>query len=66
MARFGQGASGFSVTIGATAKVNASFLGIMEYSQIALSTTGTVNWNNAKLRVALALDVTGSMSSSAR
>jgi hypothetical protein len=27
---------------------------------------GTVNWNNAKLRVALALDVTGSMSSSAR
>jgi hypothetical protein len=31
----------------------------MGYSQLALSTAGTVNWNNAKLRVALALDVSG-------
>jgi Flp pilus assembly protein TadG len=62
----GQGASGFTVTIGATATVNASFLGIMGYSQIPISTTGTVNWNNAKLRVALVLDNTGSMSSSGK
>jgi Flp pilus assembly protein TadG len=65
-ASYGQGTSGFAVTIGATAKVNASFLGIMGVSQIPLSTTGTVNWSNAKLRVALALDVTGSMSSSGK
>jgi Flp pilus assembly protein TadG len=63
---YGQGASGFTVTIGATATVNASFLGIMGYSQIPISTTGTVNWNNAKLRVALVLDNTGSMSSSGK
>jgi Flp pilus assembly protein TadG len=65
-ATYGQGNDGFTVTIAATATVNASFLGIMGYSQIPLSTTGTVNWNNAKLRVALVLDNTGSMSSSGK
>jgi uncharacterized protein YegL len=63
---YGSGADGFTVSIGATATVNASFLGIMGYSQIPISTTGTVNWNNAKLRVALVLDNTGSMSSSGK
>jgi Flp pilus assembly protein TadG len=65
-ASYGQGPSGFTVTIGATATINASFLGLMGFSQIPLSTTGTVNWNSAKLRVALALDNTGSMSSSGK
>src|SRR5262249_46539468 len=65
-ATYGQGQSGFTVTIGATATVQTSFLGIWGYSQIPISTTGVVNWNNAKLRVALVLDNTGSMSQSGK
>src|SRR5262245_30260225 len=65
-ASYGQGQSGFTVTIGATATVQTSFLGIWGYSQIPISTTGVVNWNNAKLRVALVLDNTGSMSQSGK
>jgi Flp pilus assembly protein TadG len=61
-ATYGTGQSGFTVTIGATATVQTSFLGILGMSQIPISTTGVVNWNNAKLRVALVLDNTGSMS----
>jgi Flp pilus assembly protein TadG len=61
-ATYGTGQSGFTVTIGATATVQTSFLGILGMSQIPISTSGVVNWNNAKLRVALVLDNTGSMS----
>jgi Flp pilus assembly protein TadG len=55
-------ASGFTVAVTSTATVKVMFLGMMGFSDIPLSTTGTVNWNNAKLRVALVLDNTGSMS----
>jgi Flp pilus assembly protein TadG len=65
-ASYGQGQSGFTVTIGATATVNTSFLGMLGLSQIPISTNGVVNWNNAKLRVALVLDNTGSMSQSGK
>src|SRR5262249_15732633 len=65
-ASYGQGQNGFTVTIGATATVQTSFLGIWGYSQIPMSSSGVVNWNNAKLRVALVLDNTGSMSQSGK
>lgn len=57
---------GFTVQVDATAKVGSTFLNLMGLSQITLTTTGTVTWNNKKLRVALALDNTGSMSSSGK
>src|SRR5262249_25252331 len=57
---------GYIVTVTASATVHASFLGIMGISQIPITTTGTVNWSNAKLRVALVLDNTGSMSQSGK
>ena len=63
---YGQGQAGSTVTIGATATVQTSFLGILGLSQIPISTSGVVNWNNAKLRVALVLDNTGSMSQSGK
>jgi Flp pilus assembly protein TadG len=65
-ASYGQGSSGFNVTIGASATVPTSFLTIWGFSQIPISTTGVVKWNNAKLRVALVLDNTGSMAQSGK
>jgi Flp pilus assembly protein TadG len=60
------GTSGFTVSVSSTATVKATFLGVIGYSNIPLSTGGTVNWNNAKLRVALVLDNTGSMASAGK
>src|SRR5262249_50651412 len=54
-ATYGQGPSGLSVTVNGTAKVNTSFIGLLGFSQIPLTTTGTVAWSNARLRVALVL-----------
>ena len=45
------GTGGFNVAINGTATVNTNFMGMIGYSQIPISTTATVNWNNAKLRV---------------
>jgi Flp pilus assembly protein TadG len=61
-ATYSQGPSGFTVQVDGSAKVNTSFMGLMGLSQIPLTTTGSVSWNNSKLRVALVLDNTGSMS----
>ncbi len=60
-ATYAQGASGSTVTVNGAATVNTSFIGLMGISQIPLTTTGTVSWSNARLRVALVLDNTGSM-----
>jgi Flp pilus assembly protein TadG len=65
-ATYAQGQTGFTVTVGGTATVKTTFMNYMGMSQIPLSTTGTVSWNNAKLRVALVLDNTGSMSQSGK
>ena len=65
-AAYTQAATGFTLKVDATAAVNTVFLGVLGYSQIPLSTTGTVSWSNSKLRVALVLDNTGSMSSSGK
>jgi Flp pilus assembly protein TadG len=65
-AAYTQGQKGFTVTVDGTAKVSTAFMGLMGMSQIPLSTTGTASWNNSKLRVALVLDNTGSMSSAGK
>jgi Flp pilus assembly protein TadG len=61
VATYSSGAQGFNVTVNGTAKVHTNFMGMMGFTQIPLSTTASVTWNNAKLRVALVLDNTGSM-----
>jgi len=62
-ATYSQGANGYSVKVDGTASVATTFMSMLGISQIPLTTTTSVNWNNAKLRVALVLDVTGSMAS---
>jgi Flp pilus assembly protein TadG len=52
---------GFTVTVAGTASVKTSFMNVVGVSQLPITTTGSVNWNNGKLRVALVLDNTGSM-----
>jgi hypothetical protein len=61
-ATYAQGTSGFGVTVNGSASVRTNFMSLVGFSQIPLTTTGSVNWNNSKLRVALVLDNTGSMS----
>jgi Flp pilus assembly protein TadG len=65
-ASYSQGASGFAVTVNGSASVKTAFMGLMGFSQIPISATGKVAWNNAKLRIALVLDNTGSMSQSGK
>jgi Flp pilus assembly protein TadG len=60
-ATYTQGQTGFTIKIDGTATVATTFMGMLGVSQIPLATTTSVNWNNAKLRVALVLDNTGSM-----
>jgi Flp pilus assembly protein TadG len=54
-------ATGSSLTITVTASVKSDFMGIVGISQMNLSSSSTVKWGNTRLRVALALDNTGSM-----
>ncbi len=61
-ASYGQGSSGYTVTVNSSSSETTSFMGLAGVSQIPISTTGSVNWNNSKLRVALMLDNAGSMS----
>jgi Flp pilus assembly protein TadG len=61
-AAYGHSSSGFNVTVTTSANIATTILGALGFSQIPLTTTSTVNWNNSKLRIALVLDNTGSMS----
>jgi Flp pilus assembly protein TadG len=61
VATYSSGAQGFNVTVNGSATVYTNFMGLMGFTQIPLSTTASVSWNNAKLRIALVLDNTGSM-----
>jgi Flp pilus assembly protein TadG len=65
-ASYGQDQNGFTVKVDASASVSTAFMGMVGFSSIPITTTATVNWNNAKLRVALVLDNTGSMSSNGK
>jgi Flp pilus assembly protein TadG len=54
---------GSSVFITATTKLDTQFMGILGYKEMTISATATVRWGSERLRVALALDNTGSMAS---
>jgi Flp pilus assembly protein TadG len=53
---------GSELTITATADVKAGFVGVIGFPTLGISSTATVKWGNNRLRVALGLDNTGSMS----
>ena len=52
---------GSKVVIAASAIVKADFMGLMGVKQVTLGAQSTAKWGNTRLRVALALDTTGSM-----
>jgi Flp pilus assembly protein TadG len=56
----------FKISVAATGAVDATFSKVIGQSQINFSTTGEVVWGIKKLELALALDNTGSMSSSGK
>ena len=53
---------GSKIVLNATANVKTDFMNIFGYDQVTVSTTSTTEWGNTRLRVALVLDNTGSMS----
>jgi Flp pilus assembly protein TadG len=52
---------GSQVVVNATSSVNTMFMGIMGFSTLPVAATSTSKWGNNRLRVALVLDNTGSM-----
>ena len=59
-------ASGPSVTVSGNTNSPCSFMSVLGIRQIPVSGTSTAVWGHARLRVALVLDNTGSMSSSGK
>src|SRR3954468_3765286 len=54
---------GSQLTLTAAASMDTAFMKIMGYSSLNVGSSSTVKWGNNRLRVALALDNTGSMNS---
>jgi Flp pilus assembly protein TadG len=52
---------GQKVVVNASSNVKTNFMGLMGFSSMKVAVDSQVKWGNSKLRVALALDVTGSM-----
>ncbi len=57
-------ANGSKVTLNGSASIATNFLGMLGFSQIDITAKSVSTWGNTRLRVALVLDNTGSMSSS--
>jgi Flp pilus assembly protein TadG len=57
---------GSTVVVGATATYATSFMSIMGFRQLPLAASSTASFGNARLRVALVLDNTGSMAASGK
>jgi Flp pilus assembly protein TadG len=55
-----------TVQIGATATYRTMVMGVMGFSTLPLAANSTANFSNSRLRVALVLDNTGSMSASSK
>ena len=55
---------GTQLTVSGKGKIDTSFTKVLGLSEMTFGSSSTVKWGNTKLRVALALDNTGSMSSS--
>ena len=53
--------SGSQIVMNVTGTIATTFTSIIGYSTLNLNVTSTAKWGTARLRVALALDVTGSM-----
>ena len=58
--------AGSKVVLSGTATIDTNFLGILGFNQLTISGQATSTWGNTRLRVALVLDNTGSMSSSGK
>ncbi len=59
-----QSNNGSQIVLSGSARVATNFLGVLGYDHIDISASTTSTWGNTRLRVALVLDNTGSMSSS--
>ena len=57
-------AGGSKITLNGSATIDTNFLGVLGYSQLNITAKSESTWGNTRLRVALVLDNTGSMSSS--
>jgi Flp pilus assembly protein TadG len=53
--------NGSTVVVNAKASMKTNFMGILGFKTIPIATSSTASWGGAKLRVALVLDNTGSM-----
>jgi Flp pilus assembly protein TadG len=57
---------GSQVVVTATGVVPTTFMKVVGFQQLNIEASTTVKWGNTRLRVALVLDVTGSMSSAGK
>lgn len=57
---------GSTVVVSGSAEVPTKFLGVIGYDSITVDGSSTTKWGSSRLRVALVLDVTGSMASSGK
>jgi Flp pilus assembly protein TadG len=57
---------GSKVVVNGSVDIPTTFLGIVGFEKLTLSDSSTSSWGNARLRVALALDNTGSMADSGK
>ena len=60
------GVAGSQLTLQGTGVINPTFLSVIGVSQIDIGATSVSTWGNTRLRVALVLDNTGSMSSAGK
>jgi Flp pilus assembly protein TadG len=60
------GANGSTLVVTGSATVKTLFMGVMGFPELPVSATGTAVWGTTRLRIALALDNTGSMAQSGK
>ena len=58
--------SGSTLVITATGSVDTTFTRVMGFNSLNVGSSATIKWGNQRLRVALALDTTGSMASAGK
>jgi len=58
--------NGSTLVVTGSATVKTLFMGLMGFPELAVSASGTAVWGTTRLRIALALDNTGSMSSNGK
>ena len=58
--------NGSTLTLSASGAIDTTFSRVMGVSQLNVGSSSTIKWGNQRLRVALVLDTTGSMSSAGK